>query len=155
MTAYDLSDLIGARTGFGLAKTHLDNMRVKTFATSSVSSTSSSSASYVNLISLNLTGILTTDLIYIVASSNISSGTAARYARMRLQLTGAGNGQDHYEYCSIANTAGTEHRSTIHRLETGLSGTVTADFQWRYDGSATTLYADQRYIIAMVFKSAQ
>jgi hypothetical protein len=151
MATYDLSDLIGARTGFGLVKTHLENMRVKSFAFADTGVVNSSSAVYVDLSSLNITGLVTTDIVFIIAACNISSGTAARRARIRLNFNT--NGQDQYYLLNEVNTIATENRAVFYRLETGLSGTVSAVLQWRYEGSATTLYAGQRGITALVFKS--
>lgn len=149
MATYDLSDLIGARTGFGLVKTHLENMRGG-YKIPTGGSTSMASSSFASLLSTTISCV-TTDIVLVLGTANLSSGTAARYAGLKIDLTGSGGGT-WWTYFDTGLTTGDDTTATVFRLATGLSGTVTVDLQWKTGISATTIYSAQSALYILKLK---
>jgi hypothetical protein len=153
MTAYDLSDLIGARPGFGLVMQHLQNMRCRFVGNNSTSVVNTTSGSLASLISVSLANVLTTDIVIAVAQCVFSCADASRQGVFRLDLGGA-SGQTIRQENVSGGTGGTSMSIFTYNFNTGLSGTVTADLLYARGGTSTTIYAGHRSVTIFAFKSA-
>ena len=147
MTAYDVTDLLTSRTGFGAVAGHLQNMRVRhtSFFDNSVKNTTSTGLSTAR--SNNITGIVESDLVVVHKTFMYSGDTAGMRTRF---FAGIGTDYSDDVYCTnaIALTNGLEHSISMVHFATGQSGTLAVVSRWAiqdknggtavYSGAETT-----------------
>lgn len=154
MTDFDTSSLLTSRTGFGAVADLLDSMRVryKNFYDGSLESTTSSS--FVELRSNNITGIVSTDLIIMTSTMNLSGDAAAMRIRCELRI-GSTSSNELYSTTPGASTLGRETPLTMVHVATGESGTVACASWWQIQAlsGGTTIYSDREDVHIFVFKS--
>ena len=82
----------------------------------------------------------------------LSSGTAARYGSIRLYRDAVEIGIAQTIYLNEALSSGQEKNVAISAIDEPAAGTYDYEIHFSYTGTATTIYADNTYLMAEVIR---
>jgi len=93
-----------------------------------------------------------TEFVVVHATINISAADASRYGEFRLFRDAIGISSIYYVFLEQALTTGRETVLHLHAIDEPGAGTFAYLAMFAYDGTSTTIYAEESYLSCQVIR---